>query len=286
MKIGAKSDRTARRTNIGANHSKKSLMLVGVVVVTLLLIVWVFIMGRKAEETVSVVMWSQPIYKNQAISSSSIVEYKMVKAEFEKYAKTNSDGSQSRRIILWEERNKLAGTFAAYPLQGNTIAMITDVVKSRTDNSDTVLYSYPGKVIVSFELGEGDLKTFKTFLHPGDRVNITAIFSVEEDVISTDSYGNSTSQTVETLRQEKAFKDIMIADLLNSDGESVLDLYTYYNDLTTYQQANLDASETWKERIEPSTLIVALTPEEEAMYYDYLSKGNIEFKMSLPQRAE
>ena len=258
----------------------------GVVAVTLLLIIWVAIMGRKAEETVSVVMWSQPIYKNQAIASSSIVEYKMIKAEFEKYVKENSDGSQTRRIILWEEKDKLAGTFAAYPLQGNTIAMITDVVKSRTDNSDTVLYSYPGKVIVSFDLGEGDLKTFKTFLQPGDRVNITAIFSTEEEVVSTDAYGNASTQKVETLRQEKAFRDIMIADLLNSDGESVLDLYAYYNDLTTYQQANLDSSEDWQERVTPATLIVALTPEEEAMYYDYLSKNSIEFKMSLPQRTE
>ena len=56
--------------------------------------------------------------------------------------------------------------------------------------------------------------------------------------------------------------------------------------MTVYQQAALDVDESWQDSVEPSTLLVALTPEEEALYYEYLSKNDIEFHMSLPQRTE
>lgn len=282
MKIGNRSEKANRMTNPNKNQSKKNMLLIGVIVVTVLLIMWVYVMGRKAEDTVSVVMWSENIYKNETITESQLIEYKMLKGEFEKYAVSNSNGAKSRRIVLWEERSKLYNTFAAYPLQANTVCMITDVVTSRTDNTDTVLYSYPGKNVLALQLGESDLQTFKTFLQPGDRVNITAIYTTEDTIDLSDGG----KETVEAIRQEQVFKDIMIADLLNQKGDSVLDLYASYNDMTVYQQAYLDADESWQDDVQPSTLLVALTPEEENLYYEYLSKGNIEFHMSLPQRTE
>mgnify|MGYP004500194619 FL=1 len=282
MKIGKRSEKAARMTNPNKNQSKKSMMLIGVIVVTVLLIMWVYVLGKKAEDTVSVVMWSENIYKNETITENQLIEYKMLKGEFEKYAIENSNNSKTRRIVLWEEREKLYNTFAAYPLQANTVAMITDVVTSRTDNSDTVLYSYPGKNILALKLGDTDLTTFKTFLQPGDRVNITAIYKAEDSL----ELGDGQRETVESIRQETVFKDIMVADLLNQDGNSVLDLYASYNNMTVYQQAALDVDESWLDSVEPSTLLVALTPEEETLYYEYLSKTDIEFHMSLPQRTE
>ena len=282
MKIGKRSEKAARMTNPNKNQSKKSMMLIGVIVVTVLLIMWVYVLGKKAEDTVSVVMWSENIYKNETITENQLIEYKMLKGEFEKYAIENSNNSKTRRIVLWEERVKLYNTFAAYPLQANTVAMITDVVTSRTDNSDTVLYSYPGKNILALKLGDTDLTTFKTFLQPGDRVNITAIYKAEDSL----ELGDGQRETVESIRQETVFKDIMVADLLNQDGNSVLDLYASYNNMTVYQQAALDVDESWLDSVEPSTLLVALTPEEETLYYEYLSKTDIEFHMSLPQRTE
>lgn len=282
MKIGKRSEKMSRMTNPNKNQSKKNMLLVGVMAITVLLIVWVYIMGKKAEDTVSVAMWAENVYKNQTITENQLIEYKMLKGEFEKYAVSDSNGAKSRRIVLWEERDKLYNAFAAYPLQANTVCMISDIVMSRTDNSDTVLYSYPGKNILALKLGDSDLTTFKTFLQPGDRVNITAIYTIKDNVELSDG-GN---EQVESIRQETVFKDIMVADLLNQEGASVLDLYASYNDMTVYQQAYLDADEAWQDSVQPSTLLVALTPEEEALYYEYLSKGNIEFHMSLPQRTE
>ena len=204
----------------------------------------------------------------------------------EKYSIVNQGGQTTRRIVLWSERDQILGGYAAYPLQANTLLERRSLYKSRIDNSDSVLYSFPGKEIVSLDIGAGDLQTFKTFLEPGDRVNITAIYLESEKVVVKDGYGGETTEEVDTYRSEVVFRDILIADLLNSYGDSILDIYADYNDKSVTQQAALDASETFQDSVEPRNLIVALTPEEKDLYYYYLSKKDVQFRMSLPQRVE
>ena len=40
------------------------------------------------------------------------------------------------------------------------------------------------------------------------------------------------------------------------------DIYASYKEMTVYEQANLDASQSFKESVTPVSLLVALTPEE------------------------
>ena len=82
------------------------------------------------------------------------------------------------------------------------------------------------------------------------------------------------------------FQDIVLADMLNSDGQSILDLYEYYDTLDTYSQANLDASDDWAEQTTPDTILVALTPEEVDTLYYYQSKSGVTFYVTVPQRNE
>lgn len=287
MRIGRSSEGRVRTTKSETGGSKRSIALLGVLVVTIVLIFWVYTMGRKAEETVSVVMLNESVYKNQAITEASLKEYKMLKGEFEKYATSGSDGTKKRRIILWSERDKIINkSFAAYPLQSDTVLMWNTLIKSRVDNSDTVMYSFPNKEIVSLDVADKDLKTFKAYLQPGDRVNITAIFSSSENIRVENSDGSMTSEKVEVFKQETMLKDVMIADLLNNKGKSILDLYASYNDKTSYQQARLDSDEAWLESVEPKSMLIALTPEENERYNEYKCKNGVEFHMSLPQRED
>ena len=292
MKIGKGSRGNASadsRLNVGKpskNQNKKNIYIIATVVVTALLITWVYSMGRKAEETVQVCMTAQSIYKNQVITESMLQPYDMLKGEFEKFSTVQSNGTKKRRVLLWSERNLILNSFAAYPLQANNYCEYRNFVKSRVDNSDNVLYSFPGKDIVPLEVGLGELQAFKTFLQPGDRINITAIFSEEERITEDDGFGGTNVVNVEVFRTEPVFYDIMVADLINASGESILDIYADFNDKTVYQQAQLQTSQSFKDSVEPSKLLVALTPEEKESYYRYLSKENVEFKMSLPQRVE
>lgn len=294
MKIGKKYN--ANNGNIdsgvvaskkpGRNQSKKSVLMIAVIVVTALLITWVYTMGRKATDTVTVVMTSQSIYKNQQITESMLQPYDMVQAEFEKYATVSESGAVTRRILLWDEASMIIGSYAAYPLQANTLAEYRSFYKSKIDNSDSVLYSFPGKEIVSLDIATDDLQTFKTFLEPGDRITITAVYTDEETVRTADGMGGTTTEKVETYKSEKVFQDIFVADLLNTNGDSILDIYEDYNGRSVAQQAALDASTSFQDSVEPKSLLVALTPEEKDLYYYYLSKQDVTFRMSLPQRVE
>lgn len=289
MKIGKGRKNSGGQLNISQpskNQNKKNVAIIATVAATAVMIAWVYSMGRKAEETVQVCMTSQNVYKNQVITESMLQPYDMLKGEFEKFSTVQSDGTKKRRILLWDERGMILNTFAAYPLQANNYCEYRSFIKSRIDNSDNVLYSFPGKEIVSLDIASNDLQAFKTFLQPGDRVNITAIFSQKENLVQDDGFGGQTRTTVETFRTETVFEDIMLADLINSSGESILDIYADYRDKTTYQQAQLDSSQTFKDSVEPRTILVALTPEEKDRYYYYSSKSNVKFKMSLPQRVE
>lgn len=280
MKLGHRSDNKMARTEV--NNQKRNIALAGIIIVTVVLIAWIVIVGKQAERTIAVCMLSQDVYKNQTITADMLVEYDMIEAEFNKYAVTNSNGTTSRRIVLWNERNALIGAFAAYPLQNNTVAMYNNFITERVDNSDSVLYSFPGKEIVAVDVIASDLDAYKTFLQPGDRVNITAIYNV-----SAESKGDDIedSYSVDTVRTEDVFKDIMVADLLNSDGESILDIYESYNQMTVYEQAQMDSSEDFQNSVKPASLVLALTQEELQDYYRCLSKS-CTFKMSLPQRVK
>lgn len=281
---GAKNNMMAGRP--ARNQSKKNLYLVFIIIITALLILWVYSMGRKAEDTVTVVMLKDNVYKNQVVTENMLQPYEMLVGEFEKFAVVNANGVKTRRILLWDERDMIINSFAVYPLKANTYAEVRDFIKSRVDNSDNVLYSFPGKDIIKLDIATQDLQAFKTFLQPGDRLNISAVYSTTETILEDDGYGGTIKNTVESFKTEDVFRDIMLADLLNSNGESILDIYASYKDMTVYEQANLDASQSFKESVTPVSLLVALTPEEKERYYYFSGKSQVEFKASLPQRVE
>lgn len=285
----ARNRNTQNMTGATLPQSKqniKTMSIVGTAIVTGLLILWIAVLGRNATKTVPVVMLKNNVYKNQQITSDMLIPYDMLKGEYNKYATTKADGTTKRKILLWDERNLIIGTYAAYPLKKETCAEYSDFITSRTDNSDSVLYSYPGKDIITLDISSGGLRSFKSYLKPGDRINIIATYEEEVETKVYKDDGTYDTEKTKTYRSEPLFQDIVLADLLNSKGESILDMYEEYDTLSTYRQAQLDASEDWKNKTEPSNIIVALTPEELDRYYFYNSKSNIKFEVSMPQRAQ
>ena len=268
------------------NKSKNLIPTIVVGAITALVIAWVAITGRKAEETVSVVMVKSPMYKNEVMTEDNMMEYKMIRAEFEKYSIKRDDGTIYQRLLLWKDREKAVNTFAAYPIQKETLLETRSLIISRVDNTDSVLYSFPAKEIVELSVGGSELNSFKTFLQPGDRVNVDAIFTERITKQKDDGFGGTTTEDVEVSKTEPVFTGIMIADIINGQGQSVLDIYQKYNSATVQEQVALDSSDEFREKTEPKTLLIALTPDEKDRYYQYLSKNGSTFRISLPQRVE
>lgn len=256
---------------------------------------WVFVSAKT--RTISVCMWNGNHAKNSVVNADAVVEYKMLIGEYESYATT--DGVTAR-IIKWEDRALLNGRYCTRNVYGATVVMLDDLMDEKINNTDMLLYNFPGREIVSLSVGESDMEAYKRFLMPGDRINITAVISVEKEVRTEDisqegtaanpfSSGSSSSGkgdvlTEEVITTEPLFDSIYIADMLNSDGESVLDLMERFNALTPAQQAQMAASDSWKEQTTPETLLVALTKEELLRYYKYADRKGITFRVSLPQR--
>jgi len=264
------------------NKKKIDLSIVAIIVLAVLSIIWVSFLGKKAEETVKVVMLKTSVYKNEMITEDMVMPYDMLRGEYDKYAIVTKDGKRKRRVVLWSERNKLVNLFAAYPLKANTYAEYTDFVKTRVSNENSVLYSFPDKSLVRLDIGS-DLQAFKSYIMPGDRITITGTYIEKTKMGSNDIMSVGTSE--EQFKTETVFKDIMIADILNASGESVLDIYASYRDKTVYQQAKLDASQAFKDSVKPNCIIIALTEDELERYYYYLTKSDITFRASLPQRG-
>lgn len=285
MKIGRRVKESQARINKPVqNKIKRDMLLIVIIAVTAVLIFVVYSLGKKAEQTVRVAMMARDVYKNEVITESMFKPYDMVQSEYEKYAVVKSDGTSARRVLLWDEIGVVINGFAAYPLQSGTYAEYRNFIKTRIDNSDNVLYSFPGKEIVPLEINATELRAFKTFLQPGDSLNIEAIYSQDEVVKTEDEYGGISSEKISIFKSETVFRDIMIADLLNKEGKSILDIYASYNEATVYEQAQMDKSAAFQESTEPTVLLVALTPEEKTRYYYYLSKKDVTFKISMPQR--
>ena len=291
MKIARKGEKKEKApggfSSPAVNSVRSSGFVVALIILAVLAIVWVWTIGKKAEETVRVAMWSQNVYKNQVVTSEMLEPYDMLLGEYEKLSivKSNS-GAQTRRVVLWDEAKSIIGGFAAYPLQAGTYVEYRTLVKSRIDNSDSVLYSFPGRDIVELDVDSSELKVFKTFIQPGDRLNITALYSDEVGIQTDDGYGNTITEQKTVFRSETVFNDLVVADMLNNSGESILDIYAEYNDMTVWQQVQMQQDPTFNERTEPASLIVALTPEEQDRYYYYLSKDNVELRLSMPQRMD
>lgn len=254
---------------------------------------WVFVSAKT--RTISVCMWNGNHAKNSVVNADAVVEYKMLIGEYESYATT--DGVTAR-IIKWEDRGLLNGRYCTRNVYGATVVMLDDLMDEKINNTDMLLYNFPGREIVSLDVGTSDMDAYKQFLMPGDRINITAVMSVEREVrtedmtqdgsvatnpfSTTDSKDNTMTENVITT--EPLFDSIYIADMLNGDGESVLDLMERFNALTPQQQAQVSASDSWKQQTTPETLLVALTKEELLRYYKYADRDGITFRVSLPQR--
>lgn len=286
--VKSKNPKVTSKTNV--NSHKKSLLIIISLIITVLACIWVLMLGKKAEATVAVCMSAKDLYKNEQITdlNSQIKQYDMTEIEYLKYTRQEGN-AEYRRIIPAYEMGYLQGLYMAYYVPIEHVLEYDMFVTSKIENSDTVLYAYPGKEIVSLQLGTSDLSAFKTFLTTGDRINIECTYTetirVYDNTDVNISEVNREYEEVEQFYTVPVFTNIQIADILNSDGDSVLDLKAAYDELTIFEQSALDDDETYQEKLEPSTILLALTPQEKREYYKYLSKGGT-FRMSLPQRTE
>lgn len=241
------------------------------------------------KETVPVVMTKGILARNQLVTDEYVQQYDMTRAEFERYALEKSYAGTTNRVVLWRDKDTIVGKkYANHTLLNGNILLYKDLVDSYKDMSRLAFYNFPGKDLVELNLSGTNLNTFKKKLEVGDKINVDIYYktTLTSAVVKSSIKRKSTSESYfdyDLMKIDSVFVGLEIADILNSNGDSLLDYMEYVNGLSVQEKIQLEQTEEYKENIKASTILVALTPAEKDLYNMYKKKDGATLFISLPQ---
>lgn len=223
------------------------------------------ISASENKKTVSVVRLKDSISANSMITEDMIEEYEMYYKEFEQYGViTFSDGTKRKSVVSWDDRDLIVNNrYAAYYLRGGTVLFWDSTVKEQT-KKNSYLYSMDGELL-NIQMDTDD---FGDMVVPGDTLNIRARYEkVNYDLPSEDQYklvaaDNGSVDAVSTQVTEMLFAEATVLDMLNSQGNSIFDIYYDYISKSKSQQSALLQSDEFLKSIKPETVLLEVTAEE------------------------
>ena len=244
------------------------------------------------QNTIKVVKLQGPCIRNQMITKDNLKPYEMTEKEFYRYGLEQSKSGINNRLIKWDDVKILTEgkepVFFAYSKKNDDLLMWEDCIPTYIDKTRMFRYAYPGKNIIELTVSGSNLNTFKKILQVGDKINIKCLYkkTLSTAVVRSSVKRKSTSESYfdfDLLQIDDLFTNIEIADILNSNGDSILDYNEYVDGLPTSTRLELIQTEEYKRNIKASTLMLAVTPAEESLYNIYRKKDGATFLISLPQ---
>lgn len=266
------------------SRTRNILLLLAVVVIGVLALN--FVSTMKLRDTVSVVTLASAVPQDGIIRTDNMIQVEMNRAEYERQGVvTLSDGTRRRAIVTWDERDSINNTFASYYIRQNT-PVYWDSIGNESPKQYSYLYNMDGELLkVSLDPG-----TFGQILVPGDHINVRAAYTetvytlpTEEEFMLQQQTGISPQTSVK--RQILLFNNVAILDMLNSNGESIFDMYYDLLALPKAKQQELINSEDFQASVEPSDILLNVTPEEADRYMSIQSSGPTYMMTLLPRTS-
>ena len=245
-----------------------------------------FVSSMALRDTISVVNFISAVPQDGIIKLDNMVETQMSKSEYERQGiVTLSDGTRRRAIVTWDERELINNTYASYYIRQNT-PVYWDAIGNETPKQYSYLYNMDGELLkISM-----DASTFGQMLVPGDHINVRAAYTetvytlpTEEEFMLQQQTGIAPQTAVK--RQILLFNNVAILDILNSNGESIFDKYYELLALPKDQQATVINSEEFIESVQPSEILLNVTPEEADRYMSIQSSGPTYMMTLLPRTS-
>ena len=245
------------------------------------------ISASENKKVVSVVRLKDNVSANSMITEDMIEEYDMYYKEFEQYGVVNfSDGTKKKSVVTWEDRDSIVGNrYAAYYLRGGTVLFWDQTVKEQT-KKNAYLYSMDGELL-NIKMNTDD---FGDMVVPGDTLNIRARYQkVNYDLPTEEQYKLTTEeggtvQAVTTPVTEMLFSEVTVLDMLNSEGNSIFDIYYDYISKSKEEQAALLADSEFLTSVEPDTILLEVTAEEAVRFME-IEANDAEYLMTLLPRT-
>lgn len=245
------------------------------------------ISASENKKVVSVVRLKDNVSANSMITEDMIEEYDMYYKEFEQYGVVNfSDGTKKKSVVTWEDRDSIVGNrYAAYYLRGGTVLFWDQTVREQT-KKNSYLYSMDGELL-NIKMNTED---FGDMVVPGDTLNIRARYQkVNYDLPTEEQYKLTTEeggtvQAVTTPVTEMLFSEVTVLDMLNSEGNSIFDIYYDYISKSKEEQAALLADSEFLTSVEPDTILLEVTAEEADRFME-IESNDAEYLMTLLPRT-
>ena len=271
--MALKLNRESVRTENKKKFSVQILAIIGLICIIGGIILINYWTSAPMRDVVSVAAFKNDVAQNTYITKDMIREIKMVTADYEQYAYVKmQDGTNRRQIVLYDDIKDIVGKYTANFVRRNT-GIFYDSVTTESTKSTSYLYQMDGMELLKLEV---DPKQFGDIVVPGDRLNIRITYSrTKYDMMSLDEYlqvdGKGADAEYEDVT-ELLFSEVTDLDMLNKRGESIFD--KYYNLISLPESKRKAAYEdkSFKEGIEPKSVLIAVTAEE-AERYSYLNKN-------------
>lgn len=278
--VGANSTARARNRLIG---------IITALAVIVIICILTAISTAEAKKTITVCRIKQdaPLSANAMIKESMIEPYEMYYKEFKQYGTVKfSDGSTRSTIIRWSDRDLVTDKrYAAYYMRQGTVLFWDATLKDQT-RKNSYLYSMDGELL-NIKMTTTD--DFGDMVVPGDSLNIRASYDkVNYDLPSEEQYmlSEKTGASNEPITMkvvEPLFSEVQVLDMLNSDGESIFDIYYEYISMSKAQQAEALASEEFLSSVEPESILLECTAEE-VEHFMSLQSSSPQYQVTLLPR--
>ena len=280
------------KQEVASSGSRTKGRLFGVflsLIVIVAVIVGSYFSSMESRKTVSVVRIKPDnggIKAEALITESMLERYDMYYKEFEQYGTVKfADGTTRSSVVLWEDRDKVVNTrYAGYYLREGTVLFWDETVKEPT-KSNSYLYSMDGELL-NIQMSPSD---FGIMVVPGDVINVRAVYTdtvynlPTEEAYKLSLEGNASVEGVEVQVIEPLFKEVAILDMLNSDKESIFDIYYNYVSLSSSQQAALAKDEDFLKSIEADSILLEVTAEQADAYVEIKEKSPTFLMTLLPR---
>ncbi len=260
----------SKSTKVNSNSAvKKSLIVVAGVIIGGNVVSSLYL-----RQTVDVVKFKTPVSQDGIIKEDNIFKDTMARSEYIKQGMMKfSDGTEKRKIVLWEDRDKIKNAYASYYLRENA-PVYWDSLTKETPKQYAYLYKMDG------ELLKLDMKAdeFGEMLVPGDKINVRAtytdqVYSLPDEQSYALQQQTGIQPQTSIQKQEFLFSGATVLDMLNSEGASIFDLYYKLLALPKSKQQEILKSEEFKEQVKPVKMLLNVTPEEAEAYQKIQSKG-------------
>lgn len=276
------------------NVSRAKNRIIGIGLAILVIVIIAVISATSSAEmrkTISVVRIknNKAIAANTLITDDMVEEYPMYYKEFQQYGTMQfSDGSTRGTIVKWQDRDNILGyRYAAYYLRGGTVLFYDQTIKDQT-RKNSYLYNMSGELL---NIQMNTTEDFGDMVVPGDTLNIRAHYTktiynlpTEEEYKLALAEGNASNNGIQKEYNDMLFSEVQILDMLNSNGQSIFDIYYDYIASTKEQQAILLKDDSFLDSVKPASILLECTAEEVEHYME-MEANNATYQMTLLPRT-